>query len=236
VLVAILAVAVVVGISGDPELAVTDLELVKGTRNVATISGTVDPPDAVVRVRGRPARVRDGEWEANARPGPGGELRVTATDGDERMSEVVTVPGPRLEGTWNVLQADVYASSVAGGELRRGRSAWRFRAVCGEDGCTASVLEFPSPGGVTRIRLRQRGKRFTGMRRYMLPRSGVCLGKARATRWTTSIELTVTDWRARGDELVGTRFRGTARHRSRFDPSLPCEGGRLLTRLRGSVS
>lgn len=228
---ALVAFAALGGGSDAPTLEITASEYVVGRANLARVAGRVDPAGARVRVQGRSVRVRDGRWRTTARV-ESGELRVVASGPDGSSSETVPVSAPRIGGKWIVSQSDVFASDVLGGRVERARAEWRFRPVCEDGHCSAAVLAFPSPGGATRIRLRRRGTSYFGRRDYTLPGSGTCLGQPYASRWTTRIELTVTSWKA-GEPPSATRFRGVARHRSRPPASVPCSGGRLVTRLSG---
>jgi hypothetical protein len=234
--IAVLAIAVV-GLSallgsGGPSLEITASGYAQGSGNVARLAGTVDPADATLRVGDRRARVRDGRWSARVRVPRSERVKVTASGGGEQTTETIEIDAPRLGGDWSVIQRDVFASAALGGPVGRARAGWRFRPVCREDRCDAAVLAFPSPGGVTEIRLRRRGRTYRGRRSYSLPRSGICAGQPYRSRWTTAMELTVTGV-SPGDASKATRFRGLARHRSRPPASVPCSGGRLVTRLAG---
>ena len=226
------AFAALGGGSEAPALEITASEYVAGRAGLARVVGTVDPAGARVRVQGRSVQVRDGRWRTTARVGSGERVRVVASGPEGSVTEMVPVSAPRLAGTWIVTQSDEFASDVLGGRVERARAEWRFRPVCQDGRCTAAVLAFPSPGGATRIRLRRRGASYFGSRAYTLPRSGTCLGRPYASRWTTRIELTVTASKG-GDPPRATRFRGVARHRSRPPAFVPCPGGRLVTRLNG---
>ena len=228
---AVIAVALLAGSSG-PSLEVSSRMYVDGPQNVARLAGTAEPGDALVAAGGRRTRARDGRWSLRVRPSRAGEVRLRASEGGETAATTVVVPGPRLAGTWRVVQTDVLANAVIGGRVRGARAIWSFRALCSEGRCSGAVLAFPSPTGATRIRLRRRGKVFTGTRSYTLPRSGSCAGQLYASRWTTRIKLVITRSRARPAAPIATRFTGSARHRSRLPDGLPCDDGRLVTRLR----
>ena len=173
VLVAVIAVALLAGSSG-PSLEVSSRTYVDGPQNVARLAGTAEPGDALVAAGGRRTRARDGRWSLRVRPSRAGEVRLRASEDGETAATTVVVPGPRLAGTWRVVQTDVLANAVIGGRVRGARAIWSFRALCSEGRCWGAVLAFPSPTGATRIRLRRRGKVFTGTRSYTLPRSGSC--------------------------------------------------------------